>query len=487
MIFGYYLATLSLAALALAVVLVAAIMHPDRSDLPDAIAYVLLIFGGLNALGARWLFRPIARLLRQGRVHPGTLRRIEWLPLAGALWTVALTQIAVFPPLYVEHLVCPGCLLANLPMPAFLSFVGPMVFYSLFLATFVYFLMGDYCVRLKEYLYQAHRIAFPPGRGHLALTLAIAFLAVSVLPLTLFVFEQLFQTHLGFLLRLRPAQTFRINVFASLLLTASTLLFVWRRLTYPVGILMRAVRSLQRGHGEVRAPVVSSDELGQLTSQVNRLSVALRERQFLRDTFGQFVPEAVARAIIADRGVLRPQVREATVLFTDIRGFTGISEHLAPEQVLALLNEYFRAMGEAIQAHGGVITQFQGDAILASFNLPVADPEHAANALRAARRIAEIAASHRFHGGQLLATRIGVNSGPVVGGVVGASDRIGYTIHGDEVNLASRLEQLNKDYDSVCLVTQRTVTLAGSGFRFQALGEVEVPGRSQPVAIFRFL
>ena len=135
---------------------------------------------------------------------------------------------------------------------------------------------------------------------------------------------------------------------------------------------------------------------------------------------------------------------------------------MSPEALIALLNEYFSALMEPIERYGGVVHQFQGDAILATFNLPVTDPDHAANAVRTALAIQALVAARTFGEGISLPTRVGINTGHIVGGTVGSAGRLGFTVHGDDVNVAARLEQLNKRYGTRILVSQTTAELAGN-------------------------
>ncbi|MFQ5935193.1 MAG: adenylate/guanylate cyclase domain-containing protein [Acidiferrobacterales bacterium] len=202
----------------------------------------------------------------------------------------------------------------------------------------------------------------------------------------------------------------------------------------------------------------------------------------------RFVPtEVVRRVRSSERGVEAGQgeVGEATIFFTDIEGFTTICQSLEPEQVINTLNEYFTAVAEPIERYGGVINQFQGDAILASFNLPERHPEHAANAIRAALEIQAVLQDRTFGSGIALKSRIGINTGTVVGGLVGTGKRLGYTVHGDDVNLAARLEQLNKEYGTRIIISDTTCELAGRDrFSFKRMGKVQVRGRTAPTTIY---
>lgn len=201
----------------------------------------------------------------------------------------------------------------------------------------------------------------------------------------------------------------------------------------------------------------------------------------------RFVPDAIARQAAAASHLEAGdgEVREATIFFSDLENFTGLSETMDPSALISLLNEYFTLVTDPIERHGGVINQYQGDAILASFNLPNPLPDHAAAALAAALEIQTLLATHRFSGGVALGSRIGINTGVVIGGLVGNARRLGYTLHGDEVNLAARLEQLNKDHASRIIVSARTRELAaGVSARFTDLGTCTVRGRQATVRIY---
>jgi adenylate cyclase len=212
----------------------------------------------------------------------------------------------------------------------------------------------------------------------------------------------------------------------------------------------------------------------------------LQQLGFIRRIFGKYVPKSVAEAIVSGQGELEPKHAEATILFTDIENFTSISESMQPEQVVGMLNEYFEAMIEPITAYGGVVNQFQGDAMLVTFNVPLDNPAHADNALQAAGEIQQILATRKF-AGVSLSTRIGINSGRVFAGNVGSGDRINYTVHGNAVNLAARLERLNKEYDSKVLVSHDTVQLLSKSYAVEAIGEVAIRGKSSLTQIYRLL
>ena len=206
------------------------------------------------------------------------------------------------------------------------------------------------------------------------------------------------------------------------------------------------------------------------------------ERRSISDLFGRHVPKAVADMMIAGRGRLDPTEREATVLFADIEGFTSLTERVGAPGVTSVLNAYFDDAANIIGANGGIITQFQGDAILAVFNLPAPDPEHAARALNAGLALLDKVSASTYWG-QKVAIRVGIATGRVVAGNVGGGGRENYTVHGDAVNSAARLEGLNKELGTRILVSATTVEQSGThGLREQ--GRVDLRGRSEASVVF---
>lgn len=201
----------------------------------------------------------------------------------------------------------------------------------------------------------------------------------------------------------------------------------------------------------------------------------------------RFVSPEVAERIASAERPIRPgdgELRTATVLFSDIEGFSTISEKVSPQELSAMLNDYFTALSEVIARHGGVIHQFQGDALLVGFNTVAADADHAANALRVALGFQRICGGRVFGPGFPLKTRCGVNTGPMTVGAVGAGEQLVFTCHGDEVNIAARLEQLNKQHGTYVLASQNTRDAAGEGFEFREIGAITVRGRASPTVVY---
>ncbi len=253
-----------------------------------------------------------------------------------------------------------------------------------------------------------------------------------------------------------------------------------RTITQPIRKLAQSARKIEEGDYHHQIAITQRDEIGELADAFNRMTRGLA-------AFQRYVPTELVRTLIA-RGIeSKPQARVATILFTDIEGFTRIGEELSPDRLVKLLNEYFSVITKPIEKHNGVITQFQGDAILAVFNVPTDDPDHAANSVRAALEIQELLADRVFSEGIKLTTRIGINTGNVVAGSVGSEDRVNYTVHGDAVNLAARLEALNKEYGTRVILSGSTAELVGGRFACERMGEIVVRGKQTSVTVFRLI
>jgi adenylate cyclase len=209
---------------------------------------------------------------------------------------------------------------------------------------------------------------------------------------------------------------------------------------------------------------------------------AERDRATISGIFGRFVPQAIVNAMVAGHGTLAPIEREATVLFADIAGFTEMTERAGPVRTVEILNAYFDEVTRIIGTHNGIVTQFQGDAVLATFNVPVADAGHAENAFKAARAILACVAEREF-AGERIGVRIGINTGSLVAGNVGGGGRQSYTVHGDTVNLAARLEALCKEHGTSLLLSATTAKALPEA-KLVAVGDIAVRGLTEPVTVY---
>jgi adenylate cyclase len=219
-------------------------------------------------------------------------------------------------------------------------------------------------------------------------------------------------------------------------------------------------------------------------------SDALDRRRF-RDSFARYLSRDVMDKVLADAPSLQGEYREVSILFSDLRGFTTMSERMQPAAIVAHLNEYFDAMTAAIFKHRGMINDFVGDAVMAVFGAPVSDPEHAWNAVQSAldmdRALTALNARWKAAGLMELRMGIGIHTGRVFAGNIGGRDRIKYTVIGDPVNVASRVEGLNKDLSTTLLVTEETLAAVGNRITVRDCGPVAVKGRVEKVRVFEVL
>lgn len=212
------------------------------------------------------------------------------------------------------------------------------------------------------------------------------------------------------------------------------------------------------------------------------------DQDFIKETFGKYVSLQVRDEILAGRIPLDGETKEVTVLFADLRNFTPLVEATPPQEVVKIINGYFAQMSAAIKEHGGLILQFIGDEIEAVFGAPLPLDNHPQRALEAAlamrARLKEVNQSLQHTGNKALAHGIGIHSGSVVAANIGSPERLSYALVGDTVNLASRLQGLNKKFGTDIIVSAITAAQLDGTVALQKLPATEVKGKSRPVEIF---
>jgi len=216
-----------------------------------------------------------------------------------------------------------------------------------------------------------------------------------------------------------------------------------------------------------------------------------KERAFIKSAFSRYVPEKVVNHLIESPELLKlgGQERVITVLFSDLANFTNISENMAPPDLVNLLNEYLTEMTNIVLEEGGIIDKYQGDAIMAEFGAPVPCPNHADMAvrtgLRMQRRLKELRKEWREKGLPALRCRVGINTGPMIIGNMGSNRVFDYTVIGDAVNLASRLEGANKLYNTFLMISESTYEQLTTGmFKTRILDVIKVKGKREAVKVF---
>ena len=308
-------------------------------------------------------------------------------------------------------------------------------------------------------------------------------------PFSLFVQQSLDQA-------LAPYQQLLWYALALLLMAVIVFAFATVRLsrsvTYPITQLSAAADAVAKGNLEATVSVSSKDEIGTLTRTFNNMVTGLAEKEKVRDLLGKVVSPKIAKKLMSGQIEVAGEQREVSVLFCDIQGFTSMSERHPPKEVLHSLNQFFSKVSEIIEAQGGVIDKYMGDAVMAVFGAPQDDSQHAVNAVNAGIAICSqanvvigsVSSDVNQNSDSACSFGIGIHCGPVVAGNIGSKSRFNYTVIGDTVNVAARLEALaGRKYESKLIVAEEIVGKC-PGIKFSQLGEASLRGRTQPVQIY---
>jgi adenylate cyclase len=273
-------------------------------------------------------------------------------------------------------------------------------------------------------------------------------------------------------------------------LAAAVALLLARWVSRPLRVLKEALEKVGKGELDAKVALAGRDEFAEVGRSIEAMCKGLRERQALKEAVVRYHSRHVAEQIVSTGQLpaLHGERRKVTVLFSDIRGFTTMSHAMAPEQVVALLNEYFERMIDILFKHQGTLDKFIGDGLMAVFGAPLEDlfqEEHAvAAAVEMQQALRELSDNWRERGLGELKVGIGINTGMAVVGNIGSSQRMEYTAVGDTVNLASRLEAQAKTLDASVLISEYTYLEVRNRFAARPMGTVELRGRSTPVAIY---
>ncbi len=287
----------------------------------------------------------------------------------------------------------------------------------------------------------------------------------------------------------RPSYAISIGLIVGLVVLGffmSTLLA--RSLRRPLGEMRNAARKIQTGDYSVKLTVNTTDEVGDLALSINEMAQGLAEKDKIKESFGRAVDPRVRDYLLSHGDEMGGAELEATILFSDIRGFTSFSEsHSAPE-VVAWLNTYFELMAECVRAHGGIVNKYVGDAILAVFNAPIPLEEHTRAAVNCAfdmlEKLEGLNRELREKNISEIKIGIGLHTGPVVAGNIGSRDRQEFTVIGDTVNTASRIEGLCKKFQVPLLVSESVFAIMGANTPLRKLGLARVKGKSNMLTIY---
>jgi len=265
-------------------------------------------------------------------------------------------------------------------------------------------------------------------------------------------------------------------------------ILVTGNLTRSLGRIIHVLREVQRGKFDSKVRVTSNDEIGYTGDVINQMTEGLRERDLIKEMFGRYVAPEIRDEILSGRIPLDGEAREVTVLFSDLRDFTSLTETLPPRDVVRIVNLYFKEMEEAIQRHHGLVLQFIGDEIEAVFGAPVARRDHPTLAIRAAldmaRRLRDLNGEIEKNGWGPLRHGIGIHTGEVVAANIGSPNRLSYALVGDTVNLASRLEGLNKAFGTEIIASGTTCAGLDGPFSLTKLPETQIKGIARQIDIY---
>ena len=286
----------------------------------------------------------------------------------------------------------------------------------------------------------------------------------------------------------------RRNIIITIIILTISFIIVYlfaNTLTVPLSDLVTATRQIEEGNYKVKIIPSTRDEVGLLTKSFLQMAKGLQERENIKNTFGKFVNKEIAEKALHGELQLGGVKRNCAIFFSDLRNFTGMSEKMEAEQVVVYLNEYFTEMVECIYKANGIVDKFIGDAIMAHWGAIYTDGNDTANAIESAllMRMALI----KFNRDPMHSDRpkfrfgCGINTGEVVAGQIGSQKKLEYTVIGDAVNLASRIEYMNKEFGTDILISENSYEQIKGKFKLVAMPPIHIRGKSQPQQIYAVL
>jgi adenylate cyclase len=260
-------------------------------------------------------------------------------------------------------------------------------------------------------------------------------------------------------------------------------------LTSPLEELHEATIEVARGNFATKAHIRANDEVGDLAHAFNLMVGGLKERDKAKQILNKFHGSSVTADLLQNDLVLGGSRKDVTVFFSDIRGFTKFSEGHTPEEVVEMLNEYFQIMVSIIVSHHGIVDKFVGDAIMAVWGAPQSTGKDAQFAVQACieirKALAELNEKRTKRGHTAIMIGMGLHSGPAISGKIGSTERMEYTVIGDTVNMASRIEASTKAFGADLLISQTIAAQVDSSFLVETAGSAEVKGKSEPILLFK--
>lgn len=270
------------------------------------------------------------------------------------------------------------------------------------------------------------------------------------------------------------------SIVVGIALSGELTVLLSHAITRPIAELSAALARVREGDYAVRVPIVSSDEMGELSHDFNRMAQGLAEREQIRDAFGTYMDREVAELVLSGQFPVDGVDVEVSIMFCDVPGFTSYAERAQAPEVVAALNELFSATVPIIDRHGGHVDKFLGDGLLAVFGAPEGFADHADRAVAAGLDIVA-----ELGGGQTeLQLRVGINSGHVIAGSIGGAGRLNFSVIGDAVNIAARVEAATRDTGDEILITRATRDLLQRPVSLSSRGSIALKGKSEPCEVF---
>lgn len=262
-------------------------------------------------------------------------------------------------------------------------------------------------------------------------------------------------------------------------------------ITLPIKKMSEAAIRISSGDFKINLPSKGNDELAHLSHSFNEMAKGLEERDRVKETFNKFHNKEIAEKLLSGEVKLGGERKTATIFFSDVRGFTALSESMEPEQVVEMLNEYMTRMVAIIRSYRGIVDKYVGDAIMAIWGVPIEGEDDYYNAVRACLAMREDLSKLnelRISRGQVpIKIGMGLNAGPLIAGNIGSDEKMEYTVIGDAVNLASRIESMTKEFGTDLLISKSIYEKVADRFVIEMATSTKVKGKSEAVEIFKVL
>ncbi len=437
-----------------------------------------------------WLRKNIHRLLWFGSAQSVALYSLPWREFAGdlVLWVAIGLGMSVF---YIFHLGAPVLTGAKILMGC--------ISFGLFGGMLCFLWMER---RIIDFLRQTtfeipvspKRIFSVSSKMFFFMIIVLGFMATAILLMVFMDISYLLEQGGSSAMDIYYGVFKEIAFAFGVLLVLSFLIFgrYSQNLKATLSLQLEVMKNISLGNYERLAPVVSNDEFGLIAAKTNEMITGLKERDVCRLSFGRYVTPEVSQKILKGEIPLEGELKEVTILFCDLRGYTTFVEGRDPKEVVSFLNEYFTQMEQAVKAHKGIVLQYIGDEIEAVFGAPLDLPHHPEKAVLAAlemrARLEALNREREAAGKNPVAHGIGIHTGRVFAGSVGSQDRLTYAMVGDPVNTASRIQTLNKTFGTDILISERTKDLIPANrFRLSSQGRTSLRGKSEEIEIFTVL